>query len=205
MHLTWKFVGIVGALGLVAGIIASLLGLGAGIIVVPVLSYMWDRACATPQKLAQGTALALMLPMAIAGCRRDQFWRRARQLAPRPAHRDLFARRLRGRRRPAAAACARNQLPGRHLPRELGDCGGDVGHGGNRGCVARGAARQCVADVDTALCLRHGAADHRYCDDGMAHGGIPSVHGRADTVVVMVLRSLAFRLCPNLVYARLWR
>ena len=73
MHLTWKFIGIVGALGLIAGIIASLLGLGAGIIVVPVLSYMWDRACATPQKLAQGTALALMLPMAIAGCLRYHF------------------------------------------------------------------------------------------------------------------------------------
>jgi len=44
MHLTWKLVGIVGMLGLVAGILASLLGLGAGIIVVPVLSYMWDKA-----------------------------------------------------------------------------------------------------------------------------------------------------------------
>ncbi len=73
MHLTLKLFGVVGLLGLIAGVVSSLLGLGAGIIVVPALSYIWDKTCATPQKLAQGTALALMLPMAVAGCLRYHF------------------------------------------------------------------------------------------------------------------------------------
>ncbi len=52
---------------------SSLLGIGAGIIVVPVLSFAWDKVYDDPQKLAQGTALALMVPMAIAGAMRYHF------------------------------------------------------------------------------------------------------------------------------------
>ncbi len=67
MNWTWKISGLVGLLGLAAGVFSSLLGIGAGIIVVPALSLAWDKIYDTPQQLAQGTALALMVPMALAG------------------------------------------------------------------------------------------------------------------------------------------
>lgn len=75
MKLTWtlKIVGLVGLLGLFAGVASSLLGIGAGVVVVPVLSLAWDRIYESPQKMAQGTALALMVPMALAGCLRYHF------------------------------------------------------------------------------------------------------------------------------------
>ena len=69
----WKTASLIGILGLAAGTVSSLLGIGAGIIVVPMLSFLWDKTCDNPQKLAQGTALALMVPMALAGCMRYHF------------------------------------------------------------------------------------------------------------------------------------
>jgi len=55
-------------LGLAAGIVSGLLGVGSGIVVVPALVLL----CAVDQKSAQGTALALMVPMALLGAWR--YW-----------------------------------------------------------------------------------------------------------------------------------
>ncbi|MDK1031245.1 MAG: sulfite exporter TauE/SafE family protein [Planctomycetia bacterium] len=55
----WAFV----LLGLCAGILSGALGVGSGIIVVPALVMVF----CLPQKSAQGTALAVMVPMALAG------------------------------------------------------------------------------------------------------------------------------------------
>ena len=73
MSWTWKTIGLISFLGLAVGTVSSLLGIGAGIVVVPMLSFLWDKTCDNPQKLAQGTALALMVPMALAGCLRYHF------------------------------------------------------------------------------------------------------------------------------------
>jgi uncharacterized membrane protein YfcA len=54
----WYIVG-----GIVAGILSSLFGVGAGIILVPMLSLAFGFG----QKSAQGMALAVMVPMALAG------------------------------------------------------------------------------------------------------------------------------------------
>lgn len=54
------------ALGIVGGALSGLLGIGSGIIMVPVLSAIWAKN-PDAQKIAQGTALAVMVPMAIAG------------------------------------------------------------------------------------------------------------------------------------------
>lgn len=54
------------ALGLVGGALSGLLGIGSGIIMVPILSALWERH-PDAQKIAQGTALAVMVPMTIAG------------------------------------------------------------------------------------------------------------------------------------------
>jgi len=55
----WVFV----LLGIFAGIISGTLGLGAGTIIVPALVLL----CGFGQKSAQGTALAVMVPMALVG------------------------------------------------------------------------------------------------------------------------------------------
>jgi len=49
--------------GLVAGIISSLFGVGAGIVTVPILVLGFELT----QKSAQGTALFVMIPMALVG------------------------------------------------------------------------------------------------------------------------------------------
>ena len=67
MSWSLKTVGLIGLLWLFAGVASSLLGIGAGVALVPVLSLTWDKMHDSPQKLAQGTALALMVPMALAG------------------------------------------------------------------------------------------------------------------------------------------
>lgn len=59
-------VGAILLLGVVGGTLSGLLGIGSGIIMVPVLSAIWAKE-PDAQKLAQGTALAVMVPMAIAG------------------------------------------------------------------------------------------------------------------------------------------
>lgn len=46
------------ALGLVAGLLSSIVGIGGGIVIVPVLVFVF----AMSQKMAQGTSLALLLP-----------------------------------------------------------------------------------------------------------------------------------------------
>ena len=58
-------------LGVVAGVISGLLGLGSGAIVVPTLVLV--PIFAFEQKSAQGTALAIMVPMALLGAFR--YWR----------------------------------------------------------------------------------------------------------------------------------
>jgi uncharacterized membrane protein YfcA len=49
--------------GLVAGIVSSLFGVGAGIVMVPILALGFGLG----QKSAQGTALMVMIPMVIVG------------------------------------------------------------------------------------------------------------------------------------------
>jgi len=61
----WAFM----LLGVVAGIVSGMLGLGSGAVVVPALFLIF----AFPQKSAQGTALALMVPMALLGAFR--YWK----------------------------------------------------------------------------------------------------------------------------------
>jgi uncharacterized membrane protein YfcA len=61
----WFFV----LLGICAGILSGLLGLGSGIILVPTLVLI----CSFEQKSAQGMALAVMVPMALVGALR--YWR----------------------------------------------------------------------------------------------------------------------------------
>lgn len=61
----WIFI----ILGIFAGIVSGLLGLGSGSVVVPVLVLLF----AFDQKAAQGTALAVMVPMALLGAFR--YWR----------------------------------------------------------------------------------------------------------------------------------
>lgn len=60
----WAFV----LLGLGAGILSGSLGVGSGLLLIPVLVLV----CALPQKSAQGTALAVMVPMALLGATR--YW-----------------------------------------------------------------------------------------------------------------------------------
>ena len=61
----WIFI----VLGICAGILSGALGLGSGIIVIPTLVLI----CGFGQKSAQGTALAVMVPMALVGALR--YWR----------------------------------------------------------------------------------------------------------------------------------
>ena len=51
------------AVGVAAGTIAGLFGVGGGILMVPILVLVFGRE----QHLAQGTSLAVMLPLSIAG------------------------------------------------------------------------------------------------------------------------------------------
>ncbi len=60
----WAFI----LLGLGAGILSGSLGVGSGLLLIPVLVLV----CALPQKSAQGTALAVMVPMALLGATR--YW-----------------------------------------------------------------------------------------------------------------------------------
>lgn len=67
MKITVGFVaGLIG-LGVLGGLMSSLLGIGSGIIMVPILSTLWEKTTPDAQKVAQGTALAMMVPMTIAG------------------------------------------------------------------------------------------------------------------------------------------
>jgi len=61
----WVFI----LLGICAGIISGALGLGSGTVLVPGLVLL----CACEQKSAQGTALAVMVPMALVGALR--YWK----------------------------------------------------------------------------------------------------------------------------------
>ena len=55
-------------LGVAAGIVSGTLGVGSGIVVVPAMVMLFSY----PQKSAQGTALAVMVPMAFVGALR--YW-----------------------------------------------------------------------------------------------------------------------------------
>lgn len=66
MKHSWVFFGSLCLLGIVGGALSGLLGIGSGIIMVPVLSTMWQKE-PDAQKIAQGTALAVMVPMTVAG------------------------------------------------------------------------------------------------------------------------------------------
>jgi uncharacterized membrane protein YfcA len=61
----WGFV----LLGVGAGIVSGLLGVGSGTVMVPALVLIWGFG----QKSAQGMALAVMVPMALIGALR--YWR----------------------------------------------------------------------------------------------------------------------------------
>ncbi|MCP4258369.1 MAG: sulfite exporter TauE/SafE family protein [Planctomycetes bacterium] len=61
----WVFV----VLGICAGLMGGALGLGGGTVIVPTLVLI----CSFTQKSAQGTALAVMVPMALVGALR--YWR----------------------------------------------------------------------------------------------------------------------------------
>ncbi len=61
----WMFV----LVGLTAGLVSGALGVGSGIIFIPALVIFF----AVPQKSAQGTALAVMVPMALVGA--FLYWR----------------------------------------------------------------------------------------------------------------------------------
>jgi len=61
----WVFV----LLGICAGVISGTLGLGSGTILIPILVLF----CGFEQKSAQGTALAVMVPMALVGALR--YWK----------------------------------------------------------------------------------------------------------------------------------
>jgi uncharacterized membrane protein YfcA len=61
----WLFI----LLGICAGVISGTLGLGSGTIIVPSLVLL----CGFMQKSAQGTALAVMVPMALVGAIR--YWK----------------------------------------------------------------------------------------------------------------------------------
>ena len=54
------------AVGVAAGTVAGLFGIGGGVLMVPILVLLFGRE----QHLAQGTSLAVMLPLSIAGCAR---------------------------------------------------------------------------------------------------------------------------------------
>lgn len=66
------------ALGLASGVLAGLLGVGGGIVIVPVLTI----AFGVPHVLAKGTSLAVILPTAVMGTVRN---RRSQLTALRPA------------------------------------------------------------------------------------------------------------------------
>lgn len=59
MEMWWALV----LLGIAAGILSGMLGVGSGIVLVPALLLLLF----IPQKSAQGTALAVMIPMALLG------------------------------------------------------------------------------------------------------------------------------------------
>jgi len=61
----WGFI----LLGVCAGIISGLLGVGSGTVIIPALVLIWGFG----QKSAQGMALAAMVPMALVGALR--YWR----------------------------------------------------------------------------------------------------------------------------------
>ena len=61
----WVFI----LLGVLAGIVSGTLGLGSGVVVIPALVLLFSFE----QKSAQGTALAVMVPMALVGALR--YWR----------------------------------------------------------------------------------------------------------------------------------
>ncbi|MDP6439544.1 MAG: sulfite exporter TauE/SafE family protein [Candidatus Brocadiia bacterium] len=56
-------------LGLVAGFASKLLGMGGGVLVVPVLIFFF----ALPMKMAVGTSLAYIAPVALSGALQDAF------------------------------------------------------------------------------------------------------------------------------------
>ena len=61
----WLFI----VLGVCAGLVCGTLGLGGGIVFVPALVILWSFE----QKSAQGTALAVMVPMTLVGALR--YWK----------------------------------------------------------------------------------------------------------------------------------
>lgn len=61
----WLFI----LLGVCAGLISGALGLGGGIVFIPALVILWGFE----QKSAQGTALAIMVPMTLVGALR--YWK----------------------------------------------------------------------------------------------------------------------------------
>lgn len=66
MKISLAFIVALVGLGVLGGALSGLLGIGSGIIMVPILSALWAKD-PDAQKLAQGTALAVMVPMTICG------------------------------------------------------------------------------------------------------------------------------------------
>ena len=63
LHLTWVTGPLLGVVGLFTGVLAGLIGVGGGVIVVPVLML----AFGTSDLVAKGTSLLMMIPTAISG------------------------------------------------------------------------------------------------------------------------------------------
>ncbi len=59
-------------LGVVVGTISGMLGIGGGILMVPVLLYLWKDSI-TSMQMATATSLAVMVPSAIAGTLRNHY------------------------------------------------------------------------------------------------------------------------------------
>ncbi|WP_424980911.1 sulfite exporter TauE/SafE family protein [Microbacterium sp. S308A+] len=63
LHLTWLTGPLLGVVGLFTGVLAGLIGVGGGVIVVPVLML----AFGTSDLVAKGTSLLMMIPTALSG------------------------------------------------------------------------------------------------------------------------------------------
>jgi uncharacterized membrane protein YfcA len=70
--LKWETLATGLGLGIIVGAFSGLLGIGGGILMVPLLLYIWKDSITTMQ-VAVATSLAVMIPSTIAGTLRNHF------------------------------------------------------------------------------------------------------------------------------------